>query len=90
VWLLALFVAVQLADAAMTLAGVQRFGPIAEGNPLLAFCIVSCGATKTIVTAKCGAVVLATGLYARACYLVLAALTVVYVFGAIGPWAWWI
>ena len=88
--LLALFVAVQIADAAMTLAGIGRFGPMAEGNPVLASGIAAFGAVKAIVGAKCLSVVLATGLYARACYLVLSILTLICVLGAVDAWASWL
>ncbi|MGE5243502.1 MAG: DUF5658 family protein [Betaproteobacteria bacterium] len=84
---LALFVAVQLADAVLTYTGVQQFGPRAEANPLLSFCIANCGVAATLITAKLVAVALATALYVRARYLPLALLTVVYVFAAVAPWA---
>ena len=87
IWVVALFAVVQLADGALTLAGIQRFGPSAEGNPILAFYMTACGVVATVVAAKCLTVVLAVALHARACYLALAALTVLYVLGAIAPWA---
>lgn len=83
----ALFVAVQIADAAMTLAAVRQFGPMAEGNPILAFYITTCGAVKALAGAKCGAIALGAALHARAYYLVLAVLTLLYVVAAVDMWA---
>jgi len=40
----ALFAAVQLADGILTLAGVARFGPAMESNPLLSLSMVTLGA----------------------------------------------
>ena len=84
----ALFAAVQLADGVMTYTAVVQFGPHAEGNPLLAFFITTCGAAATLVAAKLVALGLALVLYARMRYATLAALTAGYVFAALGPWAW--
>ena len=85
--LLALFAAVQLADGIMTFAGVESFGPSAEGNPVLFFYITTFGAGATLVGAKSLAIALATTLHLRAHHLALVVLTVVYVLAAIGPWA---
>lgn len=86
VWVVALFVTVQIADAVLTLAGVERFGPGAEGNPILSFYMATCGVVVTLITAKSLAILLATTLYVRSQYLAIATLTVLYVVGAIAPW----
>ena len=78
---------VQVADGVMTLAGVQHFGPAVEGNPLLAFAIGMFGLSATLVAAKSIALLLALTLHLRSHHVTVAALTVVYVFGAICPWA---
>jgi hypothetical protein len=88
VWILALFAAVQVADAVMTFDAVKRFGLTAEGNPLLVFYMSTYGLGVTLIMAKAVAIVLGTALYVRAHHLTLAALTVVYVAAAMAPWAW--
>jgi hypothetical protein len=84
---LALFGALQIADAVLTIAGVQRFGPAAEANPLLASAITSFGAYTTLAAAKAVALILGVALHVRSQHLVLAMLTVIYVFFAVCPWA---
>jgi hypothetical protein len=86
VWMLALFAAVQLADATMTLVGVARFGPSAEGNPILSAGIMTFGPGVTLVSAKAMALVLGTALHIRSHYITLTLLTIVYVFAALCPW----
>jgi hypothetical protein len=85
--LLALFAAVQLADASLTLAGVSEFGPGAEANPIVLFYINTWGLVGGLVGVK--AVALASGvvLHAMSKHLALALLTVVFVFGALVPWS---
>ena len=84
----ALFAAVQLADGILTLVGVARFGPAVETNPILSLCIVALGAGVALSIAKVAAVVLATVLHSTGSHLVLALLTVLYVFAAVLPWMW--
>jgi hypothetical protein len=88
VWILALFAAVQVADAVMTLDAIERFGLAAEGNPVLLFYMSKFGLGVTLVGAKSLAIVLATALHLRAHHLTLAMLTLVYVVAAMAPWAW--
>lgn len=87
IYLLALFAGVQLADGVATLAGVGRFGPSVEANPILASAIVIFGAVPTLLTAKLIGILLGAVIYARAQYLVMAILLLVYVLGAIDAWA---
>ena len=87
VWMVALFAAVQIADATMTLVGVQRFGLAAEGNPLLFMALSTCGVGVTLFGAKSVAIALAVVLHRRSHPLALSLLIVVYVYGAICPWA---
>lgn len=84
---LMLFGALQIADAILTIAGVERFGPAAEANPLLASAMASFGPYATLAAAKAVALVLGVGLYVRSQHLVLAMLTVIYVYFAVCPWA---
>jgi len=85
---LALFTAVQVADASMTAVGVRRFGLGAEGNPLVSFYIQTWGLAAGLMGAKLIAVAAGLVLHALSRHLELALLTVVFVFGAIVPWAW--
>lgn len=86
--LLALFVSVQIADAWLTAFGIDRFGVEAEANPLLAFGFILFGPAAALTIAKGTAVVGAMILYRLSRHLLLALLTVMYVFVAIMPWAW--
>jgi uncharacterized membrane protein len=86
-WSLMLFVAVQLADGALTYMGILRFGPAIEANPLLSFCAAVFGASSALVVAKTVAIIGGATLHVFSQHVVLAALTVACVFGAIVPWA---
>jgi hypothetical protein len=87
VWALGLFVAVQFADAVQTYSGISRFGPAVEGNPILCFFITACGTSVTLIGAKMIAVLGGLVLHTWSYHFALVALTVIYVFGAIVPWA---
>ena len=70
----------------LTYAAVSRFGPQAEGNPILVTWIVVAGAMPALFGAKllacaCGAV-----LYTAGVYRVLAGLSTLYFFAAVLPW----
>jgi hypothetical protein len=82
----ALFTAVQLADAILTAEGVGRFGLGMESNPVIALSMAAIGAGTTLSIAKMIAVAGAMGLHGCRCHLVLALLTVFYVFVAVLPW----
>jgi len=84
----ALFAAVQLADGILTLAGVARFGPGMESNPILSVSMMTLGPGATLSIAKLVAVALATVLHGARSHLALALLTVFYVFAAVLPWTW--
>ena len=85
-WTLALFVAIQLADGALTAAGIAQFGPTAEGNPLILLLAEGTGLAAALVVSKTLAVCCATVLHLYARHLTLAVLTLAYVVGAIVPW----
>jgi hypothetical protein len=85
-WTLALFAAIQLADGALTAAGVSQFGPHIEGNPLIDLAARAFGLGSTLIGAKLLAVFCATVLHLQARHLALAILTLGYVAGAIVPW----
>jgi hypothetical protein len=82
----ALFAAVQVADGILTLAGVARFGPAVESNPILSASMMALGAAPALSIAKIMAVLLATVLHGARCHLMLALLTILYVFVALLPW----
>ena len=83
---LAIFVLLQLADGVLTYAAVDRFGPNAEGNPILAAWIVVAGAMPAVFGAKLLACACGGVLYAAGVYRVLAGLSTLYFFGAVLPW----
>jgi hypothetical protein len=86
-WALLLFVAVQIADGAQTYLGILRFGPGIEANPIVASCAAVFGASAALALAKSVAIIGGTTLHVLSQHLVLVALTVACVFGAIVPWA---
>jgi hypothetical protein len=86
-WALALFVAVQIGDGVLTAVGIGRFGPSIEANPLLVHSIVTFGSAPALLTAKAVAIVAGGLLHAHSYHLVLALLTVAYVFATLIPWA---
>ena len=80
------FVLLQLADGVLTYAAVQRFGAIAEGNPILATWIVITGTAPALIGAKLLACACGGVLYAAGVHRVLAGLSALYLFAAIVPW----
>jgi hypothetical protein len=84
-WLI-FFVLLQLADGVLTYAAVQRFGAIAEGNPILATWIVITGTAPALIGAKLLACACGGVLYAAGVHRVLAGLSALYLFAAIVPW----
>jgi hypothetical protein len=87
IWTLGLFIAVQFADAVLTVTGISRFGPAVEANPLLSFCATAFGVGAAMVGAKTVAIVGGATLHVLSQHFILAALTVACVFAAIVPWA---
>ncbi len=83
----ALFVAVQIADAFLTIAGVARFGPAMEGNPVLSRSMMLLGTGATLWGAKIFAVACGAVLHRLGRHVVLSLLTILYVFAAIVPWS---
>jgi hypothetical protein len=84
---LALFIAVQVGDGVLTAVGIGRFGPSIEANPLLVHSILALGYAPALVLAKGVAIVAGTLLHVHSYHLVLALLTVAYVFATLIPWA---
>src|SRR5262245_45289281 len=86
-WALALFVAVQVADGVLTAVGVARFGSGVEANPLLVHSIETFGPGAALVGAKSVAILGGSILHVYSYNLVLAILTVGYVYVTLIPWA---
>ena len=86
--LLAVFASVQIADAWLTVVGIDRFGVAAEANPMLALPIILFGPVAALIIAKLVAVVGAAALYRLSRHGLLAMLTLMYLCVAIAPWAW--
>jgi hypothetical protein len=86
-WALALFIAVQIADGVLTLAGIARFGTGVEGNPVLVYSIQIFGSGVSLLCAKAVAIAGGSVLHVYSYHLVLAILTVGYVFATLIPWA---
>jgi hypothetical protein len=82
----ALFLIAQVCDGLFTYAAVQRFGTIAEGNPLLVTWMALVGPTPALLGAKIVASACGLVLYFCGIHRVLLALTVFYGVAAVGPW----
>lgn len=83
---LAIFILLQLADGVLTYAAVDRFGPAAEGNPILVAWIMIAGAMPAVFGAKLLACACGGVLYAAGVHRVLAGLSTLYFFVAVLPW----
>jgi hypothetical protein len=87
IWALALFAAVQVADGVLTSLGIARFGMGIEGNPLLVRSMIAFGSGSVLLAAKSIAILGGSVLHAYSYHLLLAVLTVGYVFATVLPWA---
>ena len=83
---LAIFILLQFADGVLTYAAVDRFGPQAEGNPILAAWILLAGALPAVFAAKLVACACGGVLYAAGVHRVLVGLSTLYLFAAVLPW----
>ena len=84
--LLVVFIVLQAADGLLTYAAVERFGTVAEGNPLLATWIALAGSATALIGAKAMACVCGAVLYVTGVHHVLAGLSLLYLFAAVVPW----
>ena len=84
--ILLVFLLLQLFDGLLTYTAVAVLGVVGEGNVLLATTMNFIGAGPTLVAAKGLAAGCGLLLYIHRFYVVLGALTGLYLFGAIGPW----
>jgi len=83
---LLVFLALQIADGAITYAAASIFGAHAEGNPILATWMQIAGIGPTLLVAKLLACSCGVFLYQRRGHAILGALTIGYAFGAVMPW----
>ena len=84
--LLAVFIVLQAADGLLTYAAIERFGPSAEGNPILVTWIMLTGSGPALLGAKAVAVACGGVLYAAGVHQLLAGLSALYLFAAVMPW----
>ena len=84
--LLIVFIGLQAIDGVLTYAAVERFGTVAEGNPILVTWILFAGLETALIGAKTVAVACGTVLYAAGVHHVLAGLSALYLFVAVVPW----
>jgi hypothetical protein len=83
---LAFFVLLQLADGVLTYAAVERFGPTAEGNPILVAWMSLTGIGPALTGAKLLACACGGVLYAAGVHGVLILLSMFYLLAAVVPW----
>jgi hypothetical protein len=82
-----LFTLSQLCDGLFTYNGIRLFGAGIEANPLVGWYVASFGPGPAIIGAKTFAVACGAALHITASYRTVAVLTLVYLAGAIWPWA---
>jgi len=85
-YVLAAFLLVQVCDGLLTYAGVSAYGVHVEGNPLLAWLMVSMGRGPALAMTKAAASGFGIALHLTSVHRVVAALTLFYVALAILPW----
>ena len=81
-----LFLTAQFWDGIFTYVAVGIYGIAAEGNALIQTWMYLIGPTPALVGAKVLACLCGTLLYVRGVHHALAALTLLYMVTAVGPW----
>lgn len=81
-----LFLIAQASDGVLTYIGVATYGLAIEGNPLIAWLMMSIGEGPGLAAAKLTAGFFGIALHLSAVHKAVAALTVFYVIVAIVPW----
>jgi hypothetical protein len=82
-----LFLLAQAADGVMTYVGVATMGLAIEANPLLATLMAYAGHGAGVTIAKAVAAGLGISLHLLGVHRIIAVLTVIYMLGAVVPWA---
>jgi hypothetical protein len=80
------FLLAQAADGVLTYLGVQLYGVRAEANPLLAWLMHAVGSGPALAAAKLTAAGFGGMLHLMTVHKLVAALTGIYLFGAVLPW----
>jgi hypothetical protein len=80
------FLLTQVLDGVLTYVGVNTYGPHAEGNPLVAWLMATCGDGLGLATAKVAAGGFGIALHASGVHMAVALLTAFYLAVAIVPW----
>ena len=83
---LVLFLLAQAADGVLTYVGVSTYGPHMEGNPLIAWLMVTIGDAAGLATAKVTAGAFGIALHLSAVHKAVALLTAFYLAVAVVPW----
>lgn len=83
---LAIFIVFQVADGLITYTAVDIFGFGAEGNPLLRSWILLAGPGLALFGAKAIACGCSWVLFMAGRHKALAAVSILYLFGAVVPW----
>lgn len=81
-----LFILAQAADGVFTYLGVRLLGPGIEANPLMAWLMSAMGEGPGLALAKGVATTLGAALHVATVHRIVAALVLVYLLGAVGPW----
>jgi len=84
IWVL--FIGAQAADGVFTYLGLRVYGIGMEGNPLISWYATTVGIGAALASAKLLAATCAVFLHLVGRHVTLAALTVVYLVGAVWPW----
>ena len=84
--ILAAFLLVQVCDGVLTYVGVTAYGVHVEGNPLMAWLMISLGRGPALAIAKVTAGAFGVALHLTSVHRVVAALTLFYLTLAILPW----
>jgi hypothetical protein len=80
------FLLSQALDGVLTYLGLNQFGPGIEANPLIGSALPVLGASVTVAAAKLVAAGFGIILHLRGVHRAVAALTALYLAGAVAPW----
>ena len=87
-WLpLIAFLLAQVGDGLLTYAGILKYGWEVEANPIVKWYVLAFGPETALATAKTFAFTCVLPLHCRGMYRTIGALTILYLAGAVVPWA---
>ena len=84
--MIVVFLLSQALDGVLTYLGLRQFGPGIEANPLIGSALPVLGASLTVAGAKLVAAGFGIVLHLRGVHRAVAALTALYLAGAVAPW----